>query len=235
LNRIFGIEVQILTNGTRFRQNKDLYSSLLFQSSRTRAKNHIGVSLHNLNHWPDIRESIYEFLQGTVCEYPKGHKENIWNSDWYFRDSNDIKVNVYITNHFGRAAVVPQSSTLHPIIGFNKSKIKINNSGFTLYNNDINLAHRNCAFAQYKSYHFIRGKLYKCGPVALLPEFDQQHQFNISESDRELLNSYRPLNPDNFAEYHREFFKNLDQPIAQCKFCPTKFDGKLITPTRKGL
>jgi organic radical activating enzyme len=218
LNQIFGIEVQILTNGTRFNQNKDLYKSLLFTSLKTLAKNHIGVSLHNINDWPEIRQSIYEFLQGNIQEYPKGHACNIWNSDWHFIDSNGIQINVYISNTFGNSA------------------IRLNeNNQYKLYNSDINLAHTNCSFAKYKSYHFIRGKLYKCGPVALMPEFDQQYHFDMSKQDQELLHSYRALDTDNFAKYHKEFFANIDNPIPQCKFCPTKFDGQTIYPVRKGL
>jgi organic radical activating enzyme len=235
LNNLFNIEVQILTNGTRFLQNKDLYQHLLFKSPKTQTKNHIGVSLHNVNDWPWIRDSIYEFLQGKVTELPKGHTGNVWNSDWYFIDSNAVKINVYVSNHFGKSAIFNQRiATGQPRVGFNSNRIQTEYTRFALYNNDINLAHQNCAFAQFKSYHYIRGKLYKCGPVALMPEFDQQHQFNISELDRILLNSYQALDPDNFAEYHKEFFAKLDNPIPQCKFCPTEFDGKIIHPLRKG-
>jgi hypothetical protein len=70
--------------------------------------------------------------------------------------------------------------------------------------------------------------------VALLPEFDQQYQFDISDQDRAMLNSYRALDIENFKEYHEEFFSNLDNPIAQCKFCPTDYDGQIIYPIRKG-
>jgi hypothetical protein len=218
LNKIFSIEVQVLTNGTRFCQNKDLYQTLRFYSTRTCARNHIGVSLHNVDHWPDMRESIYEFLQGSVREFPRGHVKNAWNSDWCFIDSNGITINVYISNNFGKSAIFKNQS-----------------GRFSLYNNDIDLAHQNCSFARFKSYHFIRGKLYKCGPVALMPEFDQQHSFDVSDLDRALLTSYRALDPDNFEEYHQEFFDKLDRPMAQCKFCPIEFDAQTIYPLRKGL
>lgn len=218
LNKIFSVEVQVLTNGTRFSQCKELYQDLLYTSPRTRAKNHIGVSLHNMQHWPDMRDSIYEFLQAPVQEFAKGHPQNVWNSDWHFIDANGIMINVYISNNFGQSAVY-----------------KNNYDRYILHNNDPMLAHQNCSFARFKSYHFIRGKLYKCGPAALMPEFDQQHSFDISDKDRLLLNSYRPLDPDNFAEYHEDFFANLDNPIPQCKFCPTEFDAQTIYPLRKGL
>jgi hypothetical protein len=217
LNRLFGIEIQVLTNGSRFKYAKDLYSKFLYRSPRTQALNHIGVSLHNINDWPVMQEDIRNFLEAPIKEYKKGDPENIWNSDWYFIDRNGIMVNVYVSNNFGNAAI--------KVTEYNR---------FVLHNNDISLAHQNCAFVKWKSYHFIRGKLYKCGPVALMPEFDAQHNFDISDEDRALLNSYRALDPDNFDEYNEQFFAELDNPIAQCKFCPTTYDAITIYPVRKG-
>lgn len=215
LNRLFGIEVQILTNGSRFSYAKDLYQHMLYRSPKTNALNHVGVSLHNMNDFEKLDQDIRGWLDGPVRVIPKG--KNSWNSDWHYVDRNNIAVNVYISNNFGNAA------------------IRVADSGrFKLHNNDIHAAHQNCAFVKWKSYHFIRGKLYKCGPVALMPEFDRQYPFDISEEDRVLLNSYRALDPDNFTEYSEEFFANLDNPIAQCKFCPTTYDAITIYPVRKG-
>jgi hypothetical protein len=123
-------------------------------------------------------------------------------------------INVYMSNNFGAAAIKADGRRLH--------------------NSDPELAHQNCAFAQFKSYHFIRGKFYKCGPVALLPEYDNQFHLDISDDDRAVLNSYKPLTVDNYAEYNEEFFANLDNPIAQCKFCPTSYKAEIIYPLRKG-
>lgn len=234
LNQIFKIEVQILTNGTRFNQNKNLYQHLLYRPPGKAISNHIGVSLHNLNDWPWIRDSIYDFLEGKIIEMPKGHPNNVWNSDWHFIDSNGVIINVYISNHFGKSSIQTKN-LIKENLKINEVELQEKYTRFTLHNNDINLAHANCSFAKWKSYHFIRGKLYKCGPVALMPEFDVQHNFDISNKDRQLLNSYRALDPENFADYHNEFFANLDNPIEQCKFCPTEFDGKIIYPIRKGL
>ena len=67
-----------------------------------------------------------------------------------------------------------------------------------------------------------------------MPEFDQQHKLDISDSDRTLLNSYQPLSVDNFETYNQEFFSQLDNPIAQCKFCPEKYQFQKIFPVVKG-
>jgi hypothetical protein len=212
INRLFGIEVQILTNGTRFKETRNLYQAMLYNSTKNNFQNHIGVSLHNMADWPGMQQDIRNFLKGSIEERLKG--DNPWGSDYYFRDENGVMINVYMSNNFGAAAIKADGRTLH--------------------DSDPMLAHQNCAFAQYKSYHFIRGKFYKCGPSALLPEYDSQFHLDISEQDRILLNSYQPLSVDNYAEYNEEFFANLDNPIPQCKFCPTEYNGKIIYPIRKG-
>lgn len=214
LNRIFGIEVQVLTNGTRFLQTPGVYDSMLWKNPANQMQNHIGVSLHTPEDFEQIRSDIHEFLQGDVKEFSKD--QNPWGADWQFQDSNGVMINVYTVDHFFDSAITPTET------------------GYTLNNNDPVRAHDNCAFVKWKSYHFIRGKFYKCGPSALLPEFDNQYHFDISEQDREILHSYRPLTVDNFSEYHEEFFANLDNPIAQCKFCSVNTDKEKIYPLRKG-
>ena len=222
INRIFGIEVQILTNGTRFRHAPDLYDALFFKHD-TRPHNHIGVSSHNPDQFEKLKEDILYFLKSPVQIYPNGQEKNLWNSDYLFVDRNNIVVNVYNVDTF-------HSSAINHVWKINPQIQKM----FVLHNSDPFFAHQNCAFATFKSYHFIRGKLYKCAPVALLPEFDQQHALGISDSDRTLLNSYQPLSTDNFDTYQQEFFSKLDQPIAQCKFCPEKYTFQKIFPVTKG-
>jgi len=73
---------------------------------------------------------------------------------------------------------------------------------------------RNC-------HHFIKGKLYKCHHVALLPEFMQQYSVDISDSDKELLEQYTPGEIKWSNERLSEFIDNLKNPIDQCKLCPS--------------
>ena len=114
-----------------------------------------------------------------------------------------MRVNLYIQN------------------SFYKSAVQKNNLGkFTLHQSDPTEAHNSCGFAKCQNYHFIRGKLYKCGPAGLFPEFDQQHHFDITDEDRILLNSYQPLTVDEFDTCGQQFVDNIDEVIPQCKFCP---------------
>jgi organic radical activating enzyme len=223
INELFGIEVQVLTNGTRFPYIKNFYNTLLYQSPVNGAQNHIGVSLHNANQYSQLDTDIKNFLQGPVQVYPKTHNLNMYKSDYMYRDKNNVVVNVYIVDKF-------LNSTIKQVTVVSQRM----NKRFELHNSDPIVAHNNCSFAQFKSYHFIKGGLYKCGPVGLLPEFDQQNNIHMRAEDRALINSYRPLNTENFAEYHQEFFANIDNPIPQCKFCPESARVISINPVPKG-
>jgi organic radical activating enzyme len=222
LNQIFNCEVQVLTNGTRLNHVDGLYDALLFKSKKNNAQNNIEISLHNIDDWNEIRENISHFFKNPFKEYgtlvnqlPIVENEPMYTA----RDSCGVQVSVHLDNYF-----IP-------------SAVKKLNESYTLFNSDPVDAHSNCAFAKWKCYHMIKGKLYKCGPVALIPEFDQQFNLSISNTDRVLLNSYTPLSVENFADYNVDFFNTLDLPIPQCKFCPdfASFSlGVKLPPIHKG-
>jgi len=122
-----------------------------------------------------------------------------------------------------------------PILYFYPSPVQHNleTGQLTLHHSDPVLAMENCYFKTCP--HFIKGRLYKCGPAGILPEFIKQFEINITESDRTLINSYEPA--QHTWEYDRlEKFlnnqKNAD-PIAQCKFCPSKLTTEPL-PLRAG-
>jgi organic radical activating enzyme len=218
LNDAFGIEVQVLTNGTRLNQCRGLYDAIAHARPRNGGRNSLAVSLHNLDDLPKLQEDIHEFLQGKVEQ--NTHRPDLWNCDYQYSDKNGVFINVYHQNSFTTAAMQNPSP-----------------GRYTVFNNDPKEAHDGCGFVQWKSYHFIKAQLYKCGPVALLPEFDLQMPLDISDEDRAMLHSYRPLTVENYDSYHGEFLANLDNPIPHCKFCPVNADKTLhtIAPVRKGL
>jgi hypothetical protein len=164
-----------------------------------------------------IMTEVENFLTEPVTKI-QGAENNPFGAPYCYTDCNNISIPFYISNDFLQSAV-----------------IKDHDGNLTLHDSDPESAHAICVFAQSKSYHFIQGKLYKCGPVALLPEFDKQFNLKISDQDRVLLNSYQPLTLENFDVYHKEFFINLDKPISQCKFCPSYGGGGKIWPVRKNL
>lgn len=222
LNNIFEADVQVLTNGTRLNKVAGLYDTMVTKVNNKIIWNHIGVSLHNIEHFDALREEIKKFLRppfrewGTMINVEKPEIEPNWGSIYSARDHNNVIVNMFLYDSFSTAALQKQ------------------NNIFTLHNSDPIEAHNQCGFVRYKSYHFIRGKMYKCGPVALMPEFDQQHPIAISEEDRELLRAYRPLTAENIESYGDEFFANLDEAIPQCKFCPVNAVNIEVAAQPKG-
>lgn len=202
--------VQILTNGTRLTHVKGLYEKI---------KNRriwIGVSLHNDEDNQEIFDQINQFVRAPVKEM-HGRDNNIYKADWYYEDSNMIKIAVWNQTEFYQSSIIRNSA-----------------GQLTLHNSDPLKAHSNCGFVHWKNYHFIRGQLYKCGPSALLAEFDQQHRLAISDEDRKLLESYSPLRSDQLATRLDQFLDDIDNPIPMCKFCPEQSNYKKIWAIRKG-
>jgi len=223
LTDVFKCGIQVLTNGTRLNNVPGLYDALAQTRSRGGPiTGHIQISLHNTDHFAQLQQNIKYFLSTIREEYGTAidviPKNNPWGGMYYsVRDVNDVLVNVHLANEFYTAAIQPTP-----------------NGRFTLHNSDPIVAHAKCGFAQYKCYHFIRGKLYKCGPVALMPEFDEQFNLDISDEDRQLLNSYKPLKVKQWPDRALKWLAQLDDPIAQCKFCPQTFTSKIIYPVVKG-
>jgi organic radical activating enzyme len=212
INQLWRKPVQILTNGTRLNHVRGLYDLL---SDKTYT-NFVGISWHNTESLQELESTIFEFLAPDAQKLPDNDPMvKLFGADFVYQDSNDINIPVWIQDHFSEAS------------------LKSNNGIFSLHNNDPLLAHERCGFVKHGSYHFIRGKLYKCGPVALLPEFDSQHLIDMSDEDRALLNSYKPLCADDFESLGSDFLDNIDNPIPQCKFCPVNSDFKKILAIRK--
>ncbi len=223
INRIWCKPVNLLTNGTRLNHVSGLYEAINTHPDRKIpfVQNWIGVSLHN----PDEREKCFEeirkFLRGNITYYHKTDPANnnnamTYGGDHAFIDSNGVRICVWEYTQFYTAAVQ-----------------RTQQGRFVLHNSDPTQAHNICGFVRHKCYHFIHAALYKCGPVALFPEFDQQHQFDISDEDRTLLNSYRPLRAHEFEARGQEFLSQIDNVIPQCKFCPSRheiiFDLKAVS------
>ncbi len=215
INDIWNQGVEVLTNGTRLNHVLGLYETIAAHPA-----NWIGISLHNINDLDQCFAEIRKFLRGPVQFWKKDDAENADGSKTYggaygFYDGA-VWVRVWIQDSFYNSAVRLNSS-----------------NRFTLYNSDPVEAHNVCGFVQYKCYHFIKGAFYKCGPVALFPEFDQQNSLDISDEDRNLMHSYRPLTADEYVSRGDDFFAELDSVIPQCKFCPSKFTNITIQAVNK--
>lgn len=203
LNRVFNRNVQILSNGTRINHVKGLYEALSTNG------NWMGISWHNPNTIDEFDAQVRQFLKGDVVKVEKDDPRNKFGAQMAWIDENDVTIPLWIQYDFYDSA------------------IKQNEQGkFTLHNSRPHVAHNSCGFRIHKNYHMIKGKLYKCGPAALFPEFDRQHQFDISEEDRAILNSYQPLTAETYPTNGAEFLANIDKQLDMCKFCPESLDYK---------
>jgi len=195
--------VQVQSNGTRIHKVKGLYDVCT-------NGNWIGVSLHADEDREGIFQNIRDFLVAPITE-TKNTNDPI-GSEYQFIDVNKTYVHVWNNDIFY------QSSILERPMG-----------KLSLHDSDPNIAHENCTFRKFKNYHMINSKIYKCGPAALMPEFDEQFNFEISDEDREILNSYRPLTLDEYDTRGADFLHHIDDVIPQCKFCPENYAPKQIT------
>ena len=196
--------VQVQSNGTRIDCVRGLDQALDPQQG-----NWLGISLHN----PDDRDEIFtrvrNFLGPTVTE--SQNKDDPIGSDYQFINNNNIKIHAWMSNKFVQSNIIETPT------------------GYTLYQSNPTQAHEICTFRRFKNYHMIRGKIYKCGPAALMPEFDLQYPFEISAEDRQLIHSYNALSLDNYDSTGAEWLANIDNEIPQCKFCPEQYEYKPIT------
>ena len=193
--RLSGVQIQ--SNGTRIDRVRGLYDVM-------DESNWIGISIHSQEDREEIFQRIRNYMVHPIREtqnpnHPVG-------SDYQFYDANGKYVHCWITDKFVQSNIIEQP-----------------NGRFGLYNSDPVKAHDNCSFARFKNYHWIRGKIYKCGPTALMPEFDDQHQFDITDQDREILHGYQGLGVDEFDSRGTEFLSKIDNVVPQCKFCPESY------------
>jgi hypothetical protein len=157
----------------------------------------------NVDQWDLLPEyikqecsDIFQFGPDHLAEKRKG---------WRLVDSNGVTV------------------VINPEDYFHQGALKINGSqSFGLHNSDPIRAHAICHSKT--CHHFDKGRLYKCGQVALFKEIDQQFHLEVSDEDRALLYAYQPAELNQDLETLKKFVSNIDQPLPQCKFCPEYYE-----------
>jgi len=127
-----------------------------------------------VDQWPQLPQSIrdecetiHKFSPDILAEARLG---------WSLRDSNGVTVKINYENYFSQNNLI----------------VVNNGESIRLHDSDPLVAHNTCSMAINKCYHFIRGKLYKCGPVGLFPELESKFNIDLSEQDRSLIHSYQP-------------------------------------------
>ena len=171
--------------------------------------------------WPECTnandfENLPEHIQIECRDVHKIDPENFLKNtnDLHFIDANGVQVTITYAEGFITAPL--------RYAGANQ---------FEVYNSDPEKAHEVC-ISKY-CHEFVRGKLYKCHHVALLPEFAEQFKVNLSIEDQQLLHAYQPLTADQSVDEIQKSIDNIRNTIPQCKLCPSNLETILLQSSTK--
>lgn len=246
-------DIELLTNGTRIQYWPNLYKILLEN------KIELGVTVHNRSMARSLINDMENLLQHPikktstanfniwVNEYNK-IKDPSWPSCSSIEDFDTLPKSIQDecrdvhkidpeTFKFEMGKILYQDANgVKAWVGYTddfwSAPLKFIEPGsFRVYNSDPEKAHQVCN-SKY-CHHFIRGKLYKCHHVALLPEFMEQFEVDISPEDQQLLEAYVPLTVDQSLDNMHKFIDDLVDSIPQCKLCPSSIDSHPVFATTK--
>jgi organic radical activating enzyme len=237
-------KIDLATNGTRISLVKNLYKYLLDNNIT------LNVTLHNRSLYFEYRNSLSNFFEGEI-EIAITNSLNAWpeiykqvsdpqwpectTMDDFDKLPEHIKKECYEIHKIAPDQYLEQTGSINYKDSngvkaslcyyehFVTAPLKYNNNNkFKVYNSDPIKAHGVC-WSKY-CHHFIKGKLYKCHHVALLPEFMEQYHVDINQDDLDLLNSYKPMMAtDDLTELSKSVL-SLRNHIPQCKLCPQNLD-----------
>lgn len=213
-------KLQISTNGSRL----DKLDTKIYQILK-KHKGTLWITCHDADLYDSFLEFSTQFLDTIVTD-------TVDNYDWknsYEKSKTDPTVELSTVSR-----TITDKNSVEVILDWSQSFVQ---SAIDLlddcrlgikYNSDPVEAHDICYF---KSCHQLnKGKLYKCPLVSVLPDFLDQFDVFMTDEDKELAYSYRPLTVnDNVFE----FVNSINEPIPQCKFCPNKYIKQNFVGTEK--
>lgn len=253
--------IVIYTNGTQLLKRPELYDQLIKFKDQLR----IDISFHNENFKPEVLDFLNEWLKGPIVRsYKKtDYADHNWQISWNaIADSSwpdcstpedFVKLPASIQDecrtvhqlsleHWQKefySVDLLDSNGLHvnvnPAYQFHESSIihDIKSNSLKLHNSDPEKAIEVCYSKRCP--HFIEGKLYKCGPVGLLPEFVKQFDVQLSAEQKNLLQSYKPAILDWKDDQLLTFINELkeEKAIPQCTFCTERVETEKISAGTK--
>lgn len=177
--------------------------------------------------WPDCNTpeefiNLPKWIQ-SECENQFHLSLTIWQEEVYsqceIEYTNKDSVTVLVT----------------PADSFYNSSINLNTATheLTICHSDPSKAIDVCISK--KCHVFAKGKLHKCGPVGILPDFVKQFDVALKDGDLELINSYAPAQLNWTKEHLDNFIQNLTEelPVPQCTFCPEQLVAQKFTSSTK--
>jgi organic radical activating enzyme len=206
-------KLQIATNGSKLDKiTNEIYQVLLMH------KGTLWITCHDIVLYDSFLDFSKTFLNDIVSDT---YSNDDWKTD-YEKSKTDPLVKLKtvsrkLIDKNGVEVILDWSQSFVP------SVVELVDQQLTMkYDSDPIQAHNICYF---KTCHQInKGKLYKCPLVSVLPDFLNQFNVVMSEGDSKIAHSYNPASSTdtNFVE----FVNNINNPIPQCKFCPSNYANK---------
>lgn len=206
-------KLQIATNGSKLDKiTNEIYQILLMH------KGTLWITCHDIILYDSFLDFSRTFLNEIVSDT---YSNDDWKTD-YEKSKTDLSIKLKtvsrkLIDKNGVEVILDWSQSFVP------SVVELVDQQLTMkYNSDPVQAHNICYF---KTCHQInKGKLYKCPLVSVLPDFLNQFNVVMSDSDSKIAHSYNPASSTdtNFVE----FVNNINNSIPQCKFCPSNYANK---------
>lgn len=200
LYSLWGKPIGIASNGTQIHLHSNLYEYLKNRMAG------IKIALHNKKHKNSIIDKVKSIMYGP---FTYDFDNTPYREHLTITDSNQVSIRIQYEWWFHQGAIIYRPDGTR-----------------TLHQSDVQKAHQMCHSKT--CHHFDKGILYKCGPSALFPEYDQQHPLDLSESDRAIMLDVPRLCIDDTYEKKSNFLQKITQPIPQCRFCPEVYKGEQI-------
>lgn len=218
-------KLQIATNGSRLDKLTEKIYKILLKHNGT-----VWITCHDKQLYDSFVEFSKMFLDEIVSDT---YADNVKNYDWkheYEKSKTDPSVKLKTVSR-----TLIDKNGVEIILDWSQSFVPsvidlLNDHYLTMqFNSDPKQAHDICYF---KTCHQInKGKLYKCPLVSVLPDFLDQFDVSMSDDDRLLAYSYQPMSAD--ENNISQFVNAINEPIPQCKFCPSNYTKHNFVGTEK--
>jgi hypothetical protein len=209
-------KIVIYTNGTQFHRQPELYNTIVELSRNRPGTILIIASIHDPSHNKDVLDFINQnFKNPKLNQQYLNQRQSPTQADIHI---DELGVTIYIMQHHI----------------FHQNSLIINpDQTASLHHSDPDKAYEICKMKP--CHHMQDGKLYKCGPMGMLPYVADRFQINGRQEDLDLLYSYQPASTDWPVEKILAFVEELNEKksIPQCGLCPEKFSYSQTDANKK--
>ena len=253
-------KIKIITNGTQWHRWPTLYTVL----RRYQGRVWLDVNCHNIDHYDNIVSQVSALLDhaSPVMQLPNDFAQQwrdsynrVRDATWpdcddpgdfhaldqriryecqsqhrldpdclakmlgrlQLRDRHGICAEISLADQFHESTVIYHAET----------------GTVSLHRSDPQRAIAVCDFKTCP--HIINGKLYKCGPVGILPDFIQQFDVDVPHDQLRLIQQYQAAEPSWDHDDLRDFVERIRSAVVipQCSLCPDQYVTKKFQSSTK--